>query len=225
MLPHFTPHFTVYAMDRRGRGSSGDSPTYQFEREFEDVASLVESIGESVSLLGYSLGAISALEAARRVGNLHKLVVFEPPIPTAATQSFFTYGGLVERLEEMLAQGDYEGVYVTFMRDVVRNPPEAIEVMRTKPSWSARVASAPLIVRDMVAVAAYKLNAGQFAKLTVPTLLLMGSETTGQNAGGIEILAKTLPNSRVMKLPGQQHLAMFTAPELFGQEVLKFLLA
>ncbi len=39
-------HYTVYAMDRRGRGMSGDNPSYALEREFEDVAALVDAIGE-----------------------------------------------------------------------------------------------------------------------------------------------------------------------------------
>jgi pimeloyl-ACP methyl ester carboxylesterase len=37
-LPQLSQHFTVYAMERRGRGASGDAPTYTIEREFEDVA-------------------------------------------------------------------------------------------------------------------------------------------------------------------------------------------
>jgi pimeloyl-ACP methyl ester carboxylesterase len=33
--------FTVYTVDRRGRGESGDSEDYSIEREFEDVAAVV----------------------------------------------------------------------------------------------------------------------------------------------------------------------------------------
>jgi pimeloyl-ACP methyl ester carboxylesterase len=32
-----------------------------------------------------------------------------------------------------------------------------------------------------------------------------------------------LPNSRIVVLPGQQHIAMDTAPDLFVPEVLAFL--
>ena len=39
MLIHGT--FTVYTVDRRGRGESGDSEDYSIEREFEDVAAVV----------------------------------------------------------------------------------------------------------------------------------------------------------------------------------------
>jgi pimeloyl-ACP methyl ester carboxylesterase len=61
--------FTVYAVDRRGRGQSGDSPVYSIEREYEDIAAVVESIREPVNLLGHSYGALCSLEAALRVTN------------------------------------------------------------------------------------------------------------------------------------------------------------
>jgi hypothetical protein len=34
-----------------------------------------------------------------------------------------------------------------------------------------------------------------------------------------------LPNSHIVVMPGQQHVAMDTNPELFVEEVLRFLLA
>ena len=51
VLPAFEQRFTVYAIDRRGRGGSGDSGDYAIEREFEDVGTVVDSLGESVTLL------------------------------------------------------------------------------------------------------------------------------------------------------------------------------
>jgi pimeloyl-ACP methyl ester carboxylesterase len=45
VLPAFEEHFNVYALDRRGRGSSGDSEDYSIDQEFEDVAAVVGSPG------------------------------------------------------------------------------------------------------------------------------------------------------------------------------------
>lgn len=42
VLPTLERYFTVYAMDRRGRGESGDSLPYAIQREFEDIAALVD---------------------------------------------------------------------------------------------------------------------------------------------------------------------------------------
>jgi len=61
--PAFAEHFTVYAMDRRGRGGSGDGATYAVDREFEDVAALVDHAaqqsGAPVYLVAHSYGAFS----------------------------------------------------------------------------------------------------------------------------------------------------------------------
>jgi pimeloyl-ACP methyl ester carboxylesterase len=46
LLPHLEPHVTVHALDRRGRGLSGDSPDYGAAREFEDIAAVVDAVAE-----------------------------------------------------------------------------------------------------------------------------------------------------------------------------------
>ena len=51
--PELEPSFTVYAMDRRGRGGSGDAPTFAVEREVEDVAAVVDSIDGAVHVMGH----------------------------------------------------------------------------------------------------------------------------------------------------------------------------
>ena len=38
VLPALEERFTVFAVDRRGRGRSGDAPDYALEREYEDAA-------------------------------------------------------------------------------------------------------------------------------------------------------------------------------------------
>src|SRR5215471_13994133 len=43
LFPFFASHFTVCAMDRRGRGASGDSADYSLQKEVEDVAAVVRS--------------------------------------------------------------------------------------------------------------------------------------------------------------------------------------
>jgi pimeloyl-ACP methyl ester carboxylesterase len=61
--------------------------------------------------------------------------------------------------------------------------------------------------------------------LTTPTLLLQGSDSAPHLHEGITTLQAALPHARVATMPGQQHLAMNTAPELFTNEVVRFLTA
>src|SRR5262245_55790742 len=54
------------AVDRRGRGGSGDGGSYSIEREYEDIAAVVEAAGTGVTLFGHSYGALCAVGAVRR---------------------------------------------------------------------------------------------------------------------------------------------------------------
>jgi pimeloyl-ACP methyl ester carboxylesterase len=75
VLPELQKHFTIYAIDRRGRNESGGGGgiAYDIEREFEDVVALIDSIGGMVDLLGHSYGAICALEGALRSSRVRRL--------------------------------------------------------------------------------------------------------------------------------------------------------
>ena len=220
VLPAFEQHFTVYALDRRGRGGSGDAEQYAIEREFEDVAAVVDSIGEPVNLLGHSYGATCSLEAARRTAHLRKLVLYEPPIPTGI--EIYPHE-VVSRIQTLLDEGDQEGALITFMQDIVHVPPYEMEILRSAPSWRARIAAAHTILREMRGSNGYVFEPVRFSGLTTPTLLLLGDDSPAFFKAGIEAVHAALPNSQVVVMPGQQHTAMNTAPELFTREVLEFL--
>jgi pimeloyl-ACP methyl ester carboxylesterase len=221
VLPGLERHFTVYTIDRRGRGESGDGETYSIEREFEDVAAVVDAVGEPVHLLGHSYGGICALEAALLTENVQKLVLYEPPIPVEGEPIYPE--GVITKLEALLAAGDREGVVSTFFKEVVRMPPHELEHFRALPAWSARVAAAHTLPRELRAHEGYHFSAERFKKLSIPTLLLLGGDSPAFFRAAIETLAAALPNSNVVIMPDQQHIAIDTAPEVFAGEVVAFL--
>lgn len=223
VLADFERRFTVYAMDRRGRGGSGDAPTHDLQREAEDVAAVVDSIGQPVSVLGHSYGALCSLEASLRTKNMRRLVLYEGvPLEGKAL-----YGlGTIERLETLLRQGDVEGMLIAMYREVVGASPGEIEMLRTqRDAWARRLKNARKLPREMRGEQQYVFEAGRFAGMKTPTLLLVGGaspELEMQNARGV---ASALLDARVGILPGQQHVAMYAAPALFVNEVVAFLAA
>jgi len=222
ILPALEKHFTVFAVDRRGRGESGDGQGYAIEREFEDVAAVVDSIGGEVNLLGHSYGGICSLEAALLTPNLRRLVLYEPPLPLPGVPIYPE--GTIERLQALLDAGDRPGVILTFMREVVRMPAHELELFQASPAFPARVAAAHTLPRELRAHEAYRFEPERFKNLNVPTLLLLGGDSPPFFKAAIDALHAALPNNHVVVLPGQQHIAIDTAPDLFAQEVLEFLL-
>ena len=221
-LPALEESFRVYTIDRRGRGESGDSGDYAIEREFEDVAAVVDSIGEPAHLLGHSYGAICTLEAATLTSHVDKLVLYEPPINLAGGE--ILPPGLVERLEALLEEGDRDGAIETFIREGVGLPPEEVEYLRSLPSWQVWVASAHTLPRELKAVnGKYRFEVARFRDLSTMTLLLGGGDSAPFLQEGNQTVAETLPNSRLAVMRGQGHEAAEMAPDLFVAEVLRFL--
>ncbi|HLL79189.1 MAG TPA: alpha/beta hydrolase [Ktedonobacteraceae bacterium] len=220
ILPAFEQHFTVYALDRRGRGGSGDAEPYAIEQEFEDIVALVDSIEDPVFLLGHSYGALCSLEVVRRTAHLRKLVLYEPPIPTGIE---IYPPEVVTRIQALLDAGDREGAVTIFMQDIAHVPSHEMEILRSAPNWPARLAAAYTIPREMRGSNEYVFESARFSGLTIPTLLLLGGDSPAFFKAGIEAVHAALLDSRVVVMPGQQHTAMNTAPELFTREVLQFL--
>lgn len=213
-------YFTVYAMDGRGLGESGDAAEYELEREFEDVAAVVDAIDEPAALLGHSSGGLLALEAALRTDNLRSLILYEPPI--AVGDYKLISGETVNEMQSLLEKGEKEQVLLLFLRDVAKIAPAEIEGLRSAPNWPERVKAAHTLPRALQGVGAYKFEPHRFRKLAVPTLLLTGSESPPPMKEATKAINKVLPNSRIVIFEGHGHVAMNTAPDLFIKEVLAF---
>jgi len=213
--------FTIYAMDRRGRGESGDSPDYHLLREAEDVAAVIESIGEAVFVLGHSFGALCCLEASLLTDQIERMILYKPPLPGHPPVP----ADIPPRLQTFVDRGKLESALEMFFREVVRMPEKEFIVYRQLPMWKTRVALAPTIARELAAVQAYEFHPHRFEKLKTPVVLLLGGDSPKSVHQATQWIAEALPESRVVVLPDQQHIAMDTNPELFVSEVLSFLVS
>lgn len=218
--PMLERHFTVTTMDRRGRGGSGDEPAYAIEREFEDVAAVVATVKGPALLFGHSYGALCALGAALQTARLRGLILYEPWINTEGGQ-LYTQQQL-DRLDALLAAGDGDGVVTMLFADIAGFPPHEMELLKSLPFWAARVAMAHTIPRESRAEEAYRLPADQLGKLTIPVLLLVGGDSPPLAGRVNAMLEKMLPDARTTVMPGQQHIAMTTGPDLLVEAVLDF---
>jgi pimeloyl-ACP methyl ester carboxylesterase len=223
VTPRLARHFTVYAMDRRGRGASGDAPEYSLECEFANVAAVMEGIGQPVHLYGHSFGGTCAIEAATRVRNLASLILYEggskPPglriIPDE----------LIARLEMLIRDGQREEALALFMLTVAGLTPAELEVYQQSPTWAARMATLPTIPRERRAVNDYGTDLGRFSALTVPTLFLTGEHSEARWHDLITALSAVIPRFQVCTLPGQGHTAHQIAPDLLADTLTAFLVA
>jgi pimeloyl-ACP methyl ester carboxylesterase len=165
--------------------------------------------------------ALCTLEAALIAGNVRRLVLYEPPLPLEGVPIYPP--GVIDHLQSLLDGGDREGVVATFMAEVVRMPPHELDLFKTLPAWSERVAAAHTLPRELRVHEQYVFVPGRFEGVPIPTLLLLGGDSPAFFKAAVEAIDAVLPDSQIVPLPGQQHIAIDTAPELFAREVLDFL--
>lgn len=226
LLPHLEPHVTVFALDRRGRGESTDAPDYAFEREFEDVAAVVDAIAartaEPVRVYGHSVGGNVAFGAATLTSNIDRLVIYEGwPVPDPGVWAL--PADLEARMDALLAAGERDAAVELLFRELEDLSDEDMAAFKAAPSWPGRVAAAATITREIRGLTTNRLDADVARSITAPVLLVTGAHSVDLAQPHAQAVAEMLPNARVMVLDGQGHVADVLEPELFVEKVLPFL--
>lgn len=212
--------FLVINYDRRGRGESGDTAPYAREREFEDLAAVIEQAGggRDATVFGWSSGGNLVLNAADAGVPIARVAVFEanalvddsrPPLGP----------DYVERLDAATSAGRPGDAVSIFMTDAVGMPEEFVAGMRQSPEvWGALEAIAPTIAYDGRqvgdAMSGKPLAADRWSGIDVPALVLYGEGTWPVLADGARAIAGVLPTATLQPVPGENHTT--TAEVLAG---------
>jgi pimeloyl-ACP methyl ester carboxylesterase len=193
--------YTLYTYDRRGRGESGDTASYEVAREVEDLEAVIAETGGSPYVCGLSSGAVLALEAAISGLAMRKLALYEPPLSVERgdpkQRNDFT-----QRLEELLSAGS-RGDAVEWFLTHGGVPAEAIGEMRKEPDWQSFEAVAPTLAYDNAVLGDGAVPHERAANVRVPTLVANGSESPDFFHRGAKATADTIPGARYRTLEGQ----------------------
>lgn len=222
---------TLHAIDRRGRGASGDgdpSAPYAIEREFDDLAAVVDAVvaeddGRPLDVVGHSYGGRIALGAALRTANLRRIVCYEgaPPAPGRGYQP--EDAGTVLRVEALVAAGDRDEALATFMRDVVGMPESDLAAFRTDPIWPRRAAAIDTTIRELRAETGPAASLDALGKVRQPVLQILGGASSEPFAAATRALDARLRNGRVVTIDGARHAAHHTHPNDFVAAIEAFL--
>ncbi len=214
-MPAWEREFRVIAIARRGRGESARSTGHSVGDEARDVARVLATLETPATVLGHSYGAHVALLAARMAPErVAKLIVYEPP--RAGLFSAEAMGRLAP------LAGDWDRFASVFFGEILLVPLEELRELRASGAWAAIVEDAPASWQDIQALAQYGFAAADFAGLPMPVLLQTGSESPA-HLYVTEELKAALPRGEVMRLEGQAHEGMTTAPEPYARGVAEWL--
>ena len=220
LLPFLVGHFRCYLMSTRGRGLSGDNADHSRERQFEDVAAYVESIGVPARLFGHSSGAVWALGgAALAPAHVGALALYEPPFPAldppmsddqyARVTAAVSKGGGAEAVE--IATGEIIGL----------SPDE--QALFAMPEVAERVNGIlPVVVQELPEMNR-PFEDALLEKLHMPILVLHGERSRVEFKNAARDLTERLDDARLVELADAGHIGPLTNAEPVARELVGFL--
>ena len=221
----------LHAIDRRGRGASGDGPPdepYAIEREYDDLIAVAESVasaaGGQVDVVGHSYGGRIALGAALRSPAIRRVVSYEGAPPADVGPGYQDADrGTLRRVEALVAAGDRDEALTTFMREIVGMPADELGAFRANPIWPRRAAAVDTTIRELRAEVDPAAGLAALGAVRRPVLQILGGASAEPFATATRALDARLRDGRVVTIDGARHAAHHTHPEAFVAAVEAFL--
>mgnify|MGYP001206752133 CR=1 FL=1 len=209
------------AIDLRGMGRS-DAPDlgYSMGTYADDVAGVLDALGESqVVVCGLSMGGYIAFELVRRYRSRIKgLVLMDTRAEADSAEGRKARDSLVARVREQGAVAAAEAMLPRFFTAGV--PRSIIEQVREM------ILRAPVagIVGALTAMRDRPDSCPLLPELGgIPTLVIVGQEDVITPPAISRAMAKTIPDARLVEIPGAGHLPCIEQPVPTTRAVLKFL--
>ncbi|MEO3798543.1 alpha/beta hydrolase [Nonomuraea sp. B1E8] len=206
-------HHTVITYDRRGRGESGPTdPTLAAEAairaEVGDIAALIDQVGGTAAVLGFSSGGVLALHGVLAGLPITALALWEPPFVVTDARPPLA-PGYRERVQRALAGGRPDDAVTLFFVEACAFPAESVEGMRAEPFWADLERIASSLPNDAAAMgdtmSGDPATLGRFAGIGLPTLVAYGDGAFPGFAEAAHALAGVLPDATARELPGENH--------------------
>jgi pimeloyl-ACP methyl ester carboxylesterase len=219
------PLCRLIAPDLRGHGQS-ESPdgVYTMDEMADDVVELLDQleIKQPIVLGGLSMGGYVALSLVlrypQRVGGL---ILCDT---RAAADTPEAAKGREETARKVMREGTGRSMIETmvprlFGKTTLEKHPQRVEAM-----FAVMERTSPLgIAGALRGMAARKDRRGELARITMPTLVLVGEDDVISPPAEAREMAAAIPNSRLEVIPGAGHLSPYENPTAANLAILRFL--
>jgi pimeloyl-ACP methyl ester carboxylesterase len=223
------PRHAVHAVDFHGHGAQAPwdaSTPMTLADEAAPVEALLERLG-GAHVVGHSYGAAVALElACRRPALVKSVVAYEPVL----------FGLLLDDGHSLRELQAVVGVAESMRAHVAAGQPEAaaqrfIDFWSGPGSWAALpaerqrgfAARVPAVLQHFDALFADPLTRADLARLRMPLLLMVGTDTVPTARRIAELVRTAQPQARHELIDGLGHMGPVTHAAAFHRRVAEFL--
>jgi non-heme chloroperoxidase len=175
-------------------------------------------------LIGHSYGALVALYMASQHTELVRtLVLSEPPVMSLLEDNREYSKDLYairENVQDAIRRGNMEGAVRIFLDGVMRK--EGFFYQLPSHSRAVLMANGKSLGGELASVS-QRFTLEDAQKVTMSALLVKGELSSKFLHQIIDILARCMPNSQELIIPGESHNLGLEKPKLFDPGVLEFL--
>ena len=225
VVGHLTSRFTCHLPSMRGRGLSGDHPDLSFGRLVDDFLAYVDSIGEPTGLVGWS--APFALVAAAQSDAVDAVAYFESSMLSLMDErEQAAVGDILARTSELAAEGRVADAARAFAGFPFND--EEIAVLEDAGYLEAAGRYVPGLLNHLQQVMEQGdpiADPAVLGAISVPVLVLHGSDTKRLFAASARAVTDGVPNARMQEIPGAGHAAPLTHPEAIAEALTEFFAA
>ncbi|MGG5174333.1 alpha/beta fold hydrolase [Pseudarthrobacter sp. J1763] len=215
-VPFLQDTFTVYGLDRRGRGESTDTQPYAVDREIEDIAAVVQAIDGNVAVYGHSSGAILALEAAAAGVPFGGVFAYEPPYCTPQDPDE-PWDAFAQRVQQLVENDQRDQAVQAFMAHVgAPTDPDMVNA----PWWPQLTAIAHTLFYDLHIVGDAVVPQERLARIKAPVLVVHGGSSPAWAQQSAREVAAAVQHGSTAELEDQTHNA---DPAALAPLLLEFL--
>ncbi|HET9441585.1 MAG TPA: alpha/beta hydrolase [Longimicrobiales bacterium] len=223
------PTFRGYRLityNRRGfAGSSRAQAPFTIEQQAIDAIAVLDRLQiRRAHIVGASYGGAIALELTRRYPQrVRTLTLMEAAVPALGTVD-------PQLMQEVTAayglyqQGDARGAVIRFVNTVVPGGWDAIAAAGATAMQEQAVADAATFFEvELPALQLWNFSAPDAAQLKVPTLIMVGGESTGARRAAHNALLQAIPDAEEVVIFGAGHELQMKQPHAVAEAISKFL--
>jgi pimeloyl-ACP methyl ester carboxylesterase len=223
LIGQLAARFKVIIFDNRGMGNTETgSREFSIEQFADDTSGLMEALGiRQAHVMGWSMGSLIAQEMTlRHPAKVDRLVLCAaqcdagmfPPAPE-----------VIEQLTDMSGTPQERGmryIGVLFSGSWLQSHGERIKEIFFRPMGNIPEET---MVRQAMAIDAWKGTSDRLGGILNPTLLITGKEDLLVVPRNARYLSENIPNAQLILIENAGHGLMFQYPDTFCEKVLEFL--
>jgi pimeloyl-ACP methyl ester carboxylesterase len=210
LATQLSARYRVVAPDLYGYGSTAPWPgngAFSLAHEAEPVLALLDQVGAPVHLVGHSYGGAVALHIAGAHSDRVRSLALYEPVAFHLLADRSEIAALAQDVAQAVTCGDYVGGLALFL-----------EYWSGAGSWgaipaakqAAMAARLPKIALEFHAALHEPAHLADFETLAVPTMLLQGARSPRPTRRICELLARVMPDAKLITLNDAGHMAPLT---------------